>query len=383
MDQTNSDLIGEQFISACASGDTKVIIDFLERGIDPNYQSKYGQTGLWMACSHEQLAVVQILLECPGININLKNLSGNTPLLKCKFQSSHIKIIRMLLARSELDINVVNDRGEYPLLLASGGSPDGDVMVMKLLLEDPRLDTTVRYSNKSGQMIGYTALHMACYHGSSSIIKCLLEDDRFDPNQRTEDGDTPLHVVCYGYFRVRNAYNHGYAAKDRYEECIRVLLDDTRTNINLQGSPIGKAPTGVKPIILMTSWGLTSSLKLLLSRDDCDPTSRSTDSQPLPLCVACNANAKESAEILLGDPRVDPNTIDNENMPPLFLACDKNNCDIIQMLLSDPRVNLVFGGKTFVDVLLEKKHTYAIKTLAKKFPQMEILSEASMVLEEV
>jgi len=81
--------------------------------------------------------LVEYILRVPGINVNHRSINGNTALHYC----DNVSILKLLLSRRDLDVNIQNDWGETRLhnLCRAGYK----VCVRELLL-DARVNTSIR-----------------------------------------------------------------------------------------------------------------------------------------------------------------------------------------------------------------------------------------------
>jgi len=67
---------------ACKSGNIQLVKDLLQNGnVDINYRAKDGKTALMMACEHNQLEVVKLLVNS-NVNINQCDIKRSTALVK-------------------------------------------------------------------------------------------------------------------------------------------------------------------------------------------------------------------------------------------------------------------------------------------------------------
>jgi ankyrin repeat protein len=160
-------------------------------GIDPNLSHlpwTWAQTDppLIHAILLEDLNLVQLLLECPRIDVNVRDhgLAGMTPLLRA-VQRGREDFVRLLLEDELLDIDAEGGPGHRtPLSLAAHY---GETNIFKLLLAkgaDPELTWAAG-----------TPLFEAAKGGHEEIVRLLLMDERVDPNYRHLDGETPLSVA--------------------------------------------------------------------------------------------------------------------------------------------------------------------------------------------
>ena len=156
------------------------------------------------------------LPKCTNVNLNQGEL-GRT-LLHYAAIGGHVEIVKLLLEDPRVDVRAV-DREKFSALQLAADL--GHVEVVKLLLEDPRVD--VRAVDKDG----WSALHFAASSGHDEMVSLLLED-KADGNAKTKKGNTPLHL----------------AASSNHHKVVRMLLDNPRLSIancadnTLQCSPV-------------------------------------------------------------------------------------------------------------------------------------------------
>lgn len=87
-----------------------------------------------------------------------------------------------------------------------------------------------------GESKGYTAIHGASFQGHSEMLKYLIDELGFDPNDVHEDGFTPLHRVSWGI-----EPRHLEAARLLISYGVRPDVPDTlkgRTAIDMAGSRV-------------------------------------------------------------------------------------------------------------------------------------------------
>ena len=90
----------------------------LALGEDVNSADQDKRTALMAAVMAGHGAIVRLLIEQPGIDLNLRDsLHCNTALHHAVLEGQN-SILRVLLQQPQLDVNLLNDRGHSPLMAA-------------------------------------------------------------------------------------------------------------------------------------------------------------------------------------------------------------------------------------------------------------------------
>mmetsp|Transcript_16561 Transcript_16561/g.19308 ORF Transcript_16561/g.19308 Transcript_16561/m.19308 type:complete len:338 (-) Transcript_16561:710-1723(-) len=222
----------EEFVTAAKNGDLEKVRSAFAEGVDPNYESKNGDTGtaLYAAVYEDKEEVVrflvglpnidvnkstlqnqfnplligtlrgrsravQELLQKPGIDVNFANKKGKTALMIAS-EKGRSDIIAMLLDRDDIDVNMMDDSGEDALMKAARYN---QIDAVKLLLKSPEI--LIQPCSKSE---GSNAITMARDNGSTSVVDAL-EDFHLE-ERKTEIGmllkDNRLKEYCASFFKA-------------------------------------------------------------------------------------------------------------------------------------------------------------------------------------
>ena len=171
------------------SGQTPLVQLLVEKGANVNVTDVSGNTPLHMAVKERNKTGVKFLLE-QGADVNVANVWGYTPLhLAAKFRvimdaaykKRNESLVSILLENGS-DVNVANVSGNTPLhtSIILKNEP-----LANTLLEH---DADVNVADKKG----ITPLHLAVRAENESLVKTLLEHDA-DVNIAGVWGNTPLH----------------------------------------------------------------------------------------------------------------------------------------------------------------------------------------------
>ena len=79
-------------------------------------QGSFNWSLLMCAVNMNRKEFVRYLLSFPGINVNHRSVQGNTVLRAC----NQVSILKLLLGRKDLDVNIQNRWGETRLLPVCG-----------------------------------------------------------------------------------------------------------------------------------------------------------------------------------------------------------------------------------------------------------------------
>lgn len=181
-------------IMAMYSGKDRVLIaqKLLQMGADPNHQDHSGNTILHTLASgrHKQdtLPFIQTLIQ-QGINIDLKNNAGQTPLM-IAMQRKHVELAEVLI-KNGANFNVRDKQGD-PLIMQVIACDVDKISLLTLLLRQAKIE--INAQNEYGR----TALFKA-FHNNTACLKParLLLEAGADPNMRNQHGYSVLHRAIF------------------------------------------------------------------------------------------------------------------------------------------------------------------------------------------
>lgn len=201
-------------LDAAKSGDDKKVQKLLQmEGIDVNVQDETGWTPLHMSASLGHDKCVAVLLTSPDIKVNAReNFYEQTP-LHCAAFKGREACIRLLLAVPEIEVNAADIIRLTPLHNAAA---IGHTECVDLLLAAPGVNVNAT------DIIERTPLHWAAMTGKEACVDRLLAAPGVEVNAVTNDGNTPLHIA--------SAY--GYTPTDGHTACVTRLLKTPGVDVN-------------------------------------------------------------------------------------------------------------------------------------------------------
>ena len=317
------------------------------------------------AIANNNIARVKELLDS-GININIENQNGNTPLYHACF-CDNFDIVKLLLefpySKKDVTVDAVYNKDD---LLSSGF--DSDSEIFKTLTssysytEDKSIDVNAKTRDN------WSPLHRACYHENVDIVKLLLEHPSINVNAKDNYGRTPLHIAC-DFMLIK---------------IVKLLLDNPKTDVNSENKE--------GDTVLKKAWQRDRKeyIKLLLTRKDIDvniweiedyykeknyflfSVFKRYDLDTLLLLLQNNIldinvvsgsnntilhsifsnyfiDYYPKIKLLLTHPKINVNIQNKNGYSPLYIVCLKNKKEMIKLLLEYPKTKIDFDITEFKD----------------------------------
>ena len=147
------------FFRAVNVDNADAVTRMLAAGLDPNQLDTHGQPALLVALQGESLKVAKVLWDAKGIQIDIRNHAGETPLMMAALKAE-VDAATALVAHGA----AVHKDGWSPLHYAATG---GSAAIVKLLLAKGA-PLEARSPN------GTTPLMMAARYGNEEAVDALL-----------------------------------------------------------------------------------------------------------------------------------------------------------------------------------------------------------------
>ena len=360
---------------ATNKGFSDIVLQLLEYDADPNICDSSGCTAIHHAArpsnlqsnpsqgdedftrTFKKLEIIQLLIK-RGVNINIQNTAGITPLMMACSCSNSTQVVELLL-RNEANPNIQTEYSETALMLACETC---NLEVTKLLLK-------AKANPNQQRTDGITALMFVAQQGHPDIVQQLLEYGA-ELNTHDKNGCTAIHHIML-LDDTETLQSSEKMMSDKFEVLQLVITRGIDVNI--------KDGNGMTALMLASIVGFTEAVKLLLQAG-ADPNIEHhipvnevfiTSSLPkthrirfTALIFACLQMNSEIVKLLL-KANANPN---QENALALMIAAEQGYLDIIQQLLkygADPNSisNIDGNGMTALMLASIVGFTEAVKLL--------------------
>ena len=275
------------------------------RSLDINmtHPEKGNSTALMLAALTGLDDTVTLLLERPQIAVNAQDIRGWTALALAAYMN-HYAIVKRLLDTQGIELDLPNDNGATPLIVAA--QQGNDEVVIELLQ---------RHANPEYvQSDGTTAILHAINKGHTAVVKAILEHG-INVHTTDNSGRTLLHRAC--------------ESDDPKTEIVRLLIE-RGLDINARGD------RGETPLHVASRCGYLEIVQLLLELH-ADPSIKDASSQQrTPLIVAWqNGEAEIVALLQANHDSGDKETIPSDASLPLWSLAKLGKVDLIHSLIQD------------------------------------------------
>lgn len=364
-------LASVEFINAAKTGDSKTVVEMLDKRVNMNLKDEDGYTALSHAASNGHTDIVRLLI-AEKADVNTKNNSykdysnagsreyysycTETPLMLAA-KNGHVEIVRMLI---DAGANV-NARNTYNATALMYAVQKSNFEIVRLLVQ-AQADVNAKTLNNSsretesneygiiengynGAYYGESVLMKACRVGNLQIVEFLV-DSKANVKDVDARGSTTLIMASYhGHTelvkyliskRVQiNAHNIKsgsgatalmFAAEKGYTEVVALLLN-AKANVNIEG------PYRYTALLLAVWDGHTEIARLLIkSKANVNAMSDSYNYKDYTALMRASEKGYNEIASLLIDAKANTDFIDNEGYTALRLAIENDNRDIAQML---------------------------------------------------
>jgi hypothetical protein len=156
----------EDFFKSVVNDDVRTVEQLLARGFDINSRDEKGQNLLYLSQRDNAPKVAQVLMSHPDLRIDLPNNAGETPLMMAALRDQDSWVTRMLDKGARIDGSAEAGKPGWTPLHYAAASP-GAKALQVLLARGARVDA--RSPN------GTTPLMMAAQYGTEEAVDLLLK----------------------------------------------------------------------------------------------------------------------------------------------------------------------------------------------------------------
>ena len=228
---------------------SKLVIELLSFQKEKNVQyddifDNHGMTPLHISVESGFLDITQILMHSEAYRdcVKLQNKLNGMSTLHYAARSFSKDQIQFLLSESAIDLNLVDNEGRTPLMIACEN--DNYYFVFYFMkVASNKIDINQTDNNN------WTALHYAAFHNHEDIVQLLLfYGGKNSLSMKTKDGYSPLHL----------------AVSQKAENSLRALLEENDININ------EKSNNGKTLLHFVAINGFISGLRMLMNKPSLD-----------------------------------------------------------------------------------------------------------------
>ena len=331
-----------QVMCECHSGCQEVILKLLleQPGIQVNLADMEGCTALHYAASEGSRNAVALLIADKRVDVNCKDSSQMSPLMMAA-DSNFIGIVKLLLTDQRVEVNAATKDGETALHLAAKSENTG---IVKLLLANPRVDVNCK---DSYQMTPLAQLAICNDPGYVDMLKLFLAEERVDVNLPSWAEETKAELTALMWSVSASNF-----------EATKLLLDNPRVEVSWKNS-LGQDVFNM--VVSPSVYGRKEDMKVLqlfLAHPRVDVNYRILQQGPTMLHVAAGFSTVEAVKLILAEPRF---TSANALAPieefkkmgcitALGVAAAKGNCEIFKELVLHPSIDLDVKNEEGMDV---------------------------------
>jgi ankyrin repeat protein len=296
------------FYISVESGFFHLAEHFLQRNdVDVCAASNTGMTPLLLAVKNGLYTLALKILAKNNLQLlNAVDDTGKSALHYAAAKNNQ-DIVDAMLAKEGVDINLADKSGCTPLIAAiNNGNTE---IALKLIARMDAASLNAKDEN------GVSALFAAVTTANDGVIDALLAKDGIDINTRTNEQNTPfLEALRLGNVRIANKF------LAREEVNVTVV---NKYSLNALLWAVHKGPA------------MLDNLKKLLLRPDVDIDilNQRTKEGWSALMLALRASYAEAVELLLATQKVNTNIVSGDDQTALKIAAAKNDIKTLNLLL--------------------------------------------------
>ncbi|KAK2608127.1 hypothetical protein N8I77_006760 [Diaporthe amygdali] len=337
-----------------------------------------GKALLHAVCRQSKVDVLDLLLQSPHINVNIRDgHKSQTPLHVAVTQGT-LSSVEQLLNVAEIDVQAEDADGYIAVHYAANSAiPTADTWSFGNEIKDYsriflQLCRDGAVNAKTPERRG--PLHLAAEAGNIPALNVLLAQPDLDINMKDVHGDTALHLAQNDEVidllldkaldaNVQNI-DGNTALHCELARRLMVLTQPLFTHTRLDADMPNKK--GEQLVHIAAAQRSIEVFKHLAATPPSGNINMQTESGETVLHIAIQAENTDFVKHLLTLPNIDVNFRDERLQTPLHLACEKGNINIVNHLLTFPRIDVNIKDQrlqTPLHLACGKGHTEIVKDL--------------------
>ena len=325
-----------------------------EAKCDPNIINKKGETPILLLISSQSwsdsqcLNIMKTLISTGRLKLHSSCSSNRDTVLQLSVRYHRYQLAHYLLTEVMCDPNIINTKGETPILLMIYTKSWSDSECVEII--NALVSTGLWDPNSTCNSKGDTALHLSAYFPRYEVANYLLTEAKCDPNIRNLNGVTQVQLLLP--LMISRSDSDFY-------NLIKALISTKKWDPNSSCNSSGDTA-----LHLTMRHHKCELAKYLLTEVKCDPYIKNqrgeTPIQPMLSVQSWSDSEYTNIINALISTRVwDPNSTCNSNGDTaLHLSVRHHRYEVVQQLLtktrSDPNVQKQ-NGETSIQLLLAAK----------------------------
>ena len=261
--------------------------------------------------------------------------------------SSKLDLVQYLVREVRISPASVNDDGVTSLHRAA---EHGSTAVLRWLIEGASSDPFVKVRSK-GMLAGRTLLHFAVFGGRMENIKYLIDELKFDIGVTDGQGKSLVYL----------------ASEEGSVELVRYLIEEKGCD-PLQEIPVGNSIAGRIPLHHASYIGNFPVVQYLVRQHGCDGSHHDAD-DVTPLMAAAQQGHMNILRLFCLEKKCNVNVLDKQRKTCHWYASLKGRVEVVKFLVEEcgadidlPDVN----GKTAVLIAAEESHLPLVEYLVNE-----------------
>jgi ankyrin repeat protein len=284
------------------------MLELLLSDLDINLKFPTEHTVLTLACQSEDLALVRRLLKIPALDINSPAFEEGLPPIVYAARLRLVSIMKVLLEDSRLDLQILSNTESSPFIAFCAA---GSLRSCTELLSFPKLVGHITPEVKVKEVLA------AAKMGHLEVFKKFVSQVPSGVDCADSSGQSPLMEAVLGNQLALVTY-----------------LLQAGVNANMKNT------RGLTALHLAVYESRTTLVKVLVESPNVVPDTVNEEGKAAFACACEMENNALVVKYFLDIEKVDLNLRDSQSFTAFHLACQKKNESVVRLLLHHPRVDV-------------------------------------------